>query len=192
MTGTGFQVEGEPQPTAGPGTLTLLSIRWQQALRCCRGLAKVFMTTSAVYTDYQYAYKDKEISDGCAASVWLTAGISPTVLSAKWWKRWSASCAAHPRTAAPLLCHGGQMAPADGLPTGTATPPRCRNESLPGPTRMIALDAYRAFAPEMAAIAKRFFEGRWMTRPARGQITRRSRSDRAVGTPYPMNYQGKA
>jgi oligoendopeptidase F len=46
----------------------------------------------------------------------------------------------------------------------------------------IVLDAYRGFAPEMASIAKRFFDGRWIDAPVReGKSPARSRIRRAVG-----------
>ena len=79
-----------------------------------------------------------------------------------------------------------------------------RNAPLPDkPERVIAwsdaekivLDAYRGFAPEMATIAKRFFDGRWIDAPVREGKSPGAFSHPTVPSAHPyilMNYQGKA
>ena len=59
--------------------------------------------------------------------------------------------------------------------------------------RMV-LDAYRGFAPEMAGIAKRFFDGRWIDAPVREGKSPGAFSHPTVPSVHPyilMNYQGK-
>ncbi len=59
--------------------------------------------------------------------------------------------------------------------------------------RDTVLDAYNAFSPDMAGIARRFFDGGWIDAPTRPARRRRLRPpDRALGHPYVLvNYQGK-
>jgi oligoendopeptidase F len=78
-----------------------------------------------------------------------------------------------------------------------------RNAPLPDkPERIIAwsdaerivLDAYRGFAPEMAVIAKRFFDGRWIDAPVREGKSPGAFSHPTVPSAHPyilMNYQGR-
>ncbi|MCP4070998.1 MAG: M3 family oligoendopeptidase [Hyphomicrobiales bacterium] len=60
--------------------------------------------------------------------------------------------------------------------------------------RDIVLDAYRGFAPEMADIAKRFFDERWIDAPVREGKSSGAFSHPTVPSAHPyvlVNYQGK-
>jgi oligoendopeptidase F len=79
-----------------------------------------------------------------------------------------------------------------------------RNAPLPkAPDRSLAwteardlvLDAYHAFSPEMARIAKRFFDGRWIDAPSLPGKASGAFSHPTVPSAHPyilMNYQGKS
>jgi oligoendopeptidase F len=58
----------------------------------------------------------------------------------------------------------------------------------------IVLDAYAAFSPDMAAIGRRFFEGRWIDAPVRPGKSPGAFAHPTVPSAHPyllMNYQGK-
>jgi oligoendopeptidase F len=60
--------------------------------------------------------------------------------------------------------------------------------------RALVLDAYGGFSPEMARIAKRFFDGRWIDAPVRPGKTPGAFSHSTVPSAHPyvlLNYQGK-
>ena len=63
-----------------------------------------------------------------------------------------------------------------------------------GEARTTVLDAYRGFAPQMAEIADRFFEGRWIDAPVRPGKSPGAFAHPTVPSAHPyvlMNYQGK-
>ena len=102
------------------------------------------------------------------------------------------------RHLAPLLRHEGQVARArTSSPTGTATRrcPTAPSASCRGRRRRrMVLDAYGAFAPDMAKIAKRFFDGAWIDAPVREGKSPGAFSHPTVPSVHPyilMNYQGK-
>jgi oligoendopeptidase F len=78
-----------------------------------------------------------------------------------------------------------------------------RNAPLPNvPTRTVGweearttvLDAYRGFSPDMAAIAQRFFDGRWIDAPVRPGKAPGAFAHPTVPSAHPyvlLNYQGK-
>jgi len=78
-----------------------------------------------------------------------------------------------------------------------------RNAPLPNvPTRTVVwdearktvLDAYRGFSPDMAAIAQRFFDGRWIDAPVRPGKAPGAFAHPTVPSAHPyvlLNYQGK-
>src|SRR5262249_38458465 len=60
--------------------------------------------------------------------------------------------------------------------------------------RTTVLDAYRGFAPEMAEIAGRFFDGKWIDAPARAGKTSGAFAHPTVPSVHPyvlLNYMGK-
>ena len=56
------------------------------------------------------------------------------------------------------------------------------------------LDAYGAFSPEMAAVGRRFFDGRWIDAPVRPGKAPGAFAHPTVPSAHPyllLNYQGK-
>ncbi len=77
-----------------------------------------------------------------------------------------------------------------------APPPDGDDRDIPwNEARAIVLDAYGAFAPEMAGIAETFFEKNWIDAPAREGKAGGAFSHPTVPSAHPfilLNYQGKA
>ena len=71
----------------------------------------------------------------------------------------------------------------------------CRAKIYPwGEARDIVLDAYGAFSPKMAGIAKRFFDERWIDAPVRPGKSPGAFAHPTVPSAHPyvlLNYQGK-
>ena len=74
--------------------------------------------------------------------------------------------------------------------------PRSADRTIPWTeARSMVLDAYGQFSPEMAAIAKRFFDGRWIDAGPRPGKESGAFSHPTVPSAHPyilMNYQGKS
>jgi oligoendopeptidase F len=83
------------------------------------------------------------------------------------------------------LAHWDRNAPLPFAATGTIAWPEARN---------MVLTAYRAFSPEMARIAERFFTDRWIDAPVRPGKAPGAFSHPTTPSAHPyvlMNYQGK-
>jgi oligoendopeptidase F len=144
--------------------------------------------------------KDKEISDrwrgfkDVADSRHLANRVEPEVVEALV----SAVRDAYPRTAHRYYAMKARWFGKKALPYWD------RNAPLPEkPERIIpwaeaesmVLKAYTGFAPDMASIAKRFFEGGWIDAPVRACKSPGAFSHPTVPSVHPyilMNYQGKA
>src|SRR5450631_4349012 len=74
--------------------------------------------------------------------------------------------------------------------------PDVANEAIPfAEAEATVLDAYGAFAPQMAAIARRFFDGRWIDAPVRPGKAPGAFAHPTVPSAHPyvlLNYQGKS
>jgi oligoendopeptidase F len=202
MTGLRFQVEGEPQPLALEPTLNfLMHPDGKKRRAAAEALAKVFKDNIRLFTLITNTLaKDKEISDrwrgfkDVADSRHLANRVEREVVEALV----SAVREAYPRTAHRYYAMKAKWLGQDKLAYWD------RNAPLPDkPERVIAwsdaqkivLDAYRGFAPEMAAIAKRFFDGSWIDAPVREGKSPGAFSHPTVPSAHPyilMNYQGKA
>ena len=79
--------------------------------------------------------------------------------------------------------------------SGRRAPPFAASTSIPNMPAAVVLDAYAAFAPEMAKIARRFFERAWIDAPVRQGKSPGAFSHATVPSVHPyilLNYQGKA
>jgi oligoendopeptidase F len=144
--------------------------------------------------------KDKEISDrwrgfrDVAAARHLSNRVEPAVVDALV----AAVHAAYPR-----LSHRYYKLKAKWFGRETldhwdrnAPLPDVANEAIPfAEAEATVLGAYGAFAPEMASIAKRFFDGRWIDAPVRPGKAPGAFSHPTVPSAHPyvlLNYQGKS
>jgi len=143
--------------------------------------------------------KDKEISDrwhrfdDAAASRHLANRVEPEVVEA---------LVAAVRQAYPRLSHRYYAMKARWLGKGKLAH-WDRNAPLPdedtrivpwAEARTTVLDAYGGFAPEMADIARRFFDGRWIDAPVRPGKAPGAFAHPTVPSAHPyvlLNYQGK-
>jgi oligoendopeptidase F len=202
MTGLRFQVEGEPQPLALEPTLNfLMHPDGNKRRAAAEALAKVFKDNIRLFTLITNTLaKDKEISDrwrgfkDVADSRHLANRVEREVVEALV----SAVREAYPRTAHRYYAMKAKWLGQDKLAYWD------RNAPLPDKPELviawsdaqkIVLDAYRGFAPEMAAIAKRFFDGSWIDAPVREGKSPGAFSHPTVPSAHPyilMNYQGKA
>ncbi len=202
MTGLRFEVDGEPQPTTLEPTLNfLMNADGEKRRAAAEALAKVFKDNIRLFTLITNTLaKDKEISDrwrgfkDVADSRHLANRVEREVVEALV----AAVRGAYPRTTHRYYAMKAKWLGKDKLAHWD------RNAPLPDkPERVIpwrdaekiVLDAYRGFAPEMAAIAKRFFDGRWIDAPVREGKSPGAFSHPTVPSAHPyilMNYQGKA
>jgi oligoendopeptidase F len=202
MTALRFQIEGEPQPLALEPTLNfLMHPDGSKRRAAAEALAKVFKDNIRLFTLITNTLaKDKEISDrwrgfkDVADSRHLANRVEREVVEALV----GSVQEAYPRTAHRYYAMKAKWLGKDKLAYWD------RNAPLPDkPERVIAwsdaqrivLDAYRGFAPEMAAIAQRFFDGRWIDAPVREGKSPGAFSHPTVPSAHPyilMNYQGKA
>ena len=201
MTSLRFEVEGEPQPTTLEPTLHLLVHAQEQKRRAAaEALAKVFKDNIRLFTLITNTLaKDKEISDrwrgfkDVADSRHLANRVEREVVEALV----SAVREAYPRTAHRYYAIKAKWLGKDKLAHWD------RNAPLPDKSEriipwsdaeQIVLDAYRGFAPEMATIARRFFDGRWIDAPVREGKSPGAFSHPTVPSAHPyilMNYQGR-
>ena len=202
MTGLRFDVEGENEPLALEPTLNLLMHADGGRRQAAAGaLAKVFADNARLFTLVTNTLaKDKEISDrwrgfkDVADSRHLANRVEREVVEALV----SAVRDAYPRTAHRYYAMKARWLGKDKLAYWD------RNAPLPEkPERVVpwadaqatVLGAYGAFAPDMAAIAKRFFDGRWIDAPVRPGKAPGAFSHPTVPSAHPyilLNYQGKA
>ena len=201
MTALRFEVEGEPEPTTLEPTLHLLMHPDGRKRRAAaEALAKVFKDNVRLFTLITNTLaKDKEISDrwrgfkDVADSRHLANRVEREVVEALV----SAVREAYPRTAHRYYAMKARWLGKDKLAYWD------RNAPLPDkPERIIpwsdaqeiVLDAYGGFAPEMAVIARRFFDGRWIDAPVREGKSPGAFSHPTVPSAHPyilMNYQGR-
>lgn len=201
MTGLRFDVEGEPGPMALEATLNLLSDPWEPRRRAAAdALSKVFQSNLRLFTLITNTLaKDKEISDrwrgfkDVADSRHLANRVEAPVVEA---------LVESVRTAYPRLSHRYYAMKARWLGMDKLSH-WDRNAPLPdkpeqvftwNDAERIVLDAYGAFAPDMAGIAKEFFDKGWIDAPLREGKTQGAFSAATVPSVHPyvlMNYQGK-
>ena len=201
MTALRFDVAGEPEPLALEATLNLLSDPAEPRRHAAAdALAKVFQDNIRLFTLITNTLaKDKEISDrwrgfkDVAASRHLANRVEAPVVEALV----SSVRAAYPRLShryyamkarwlgMERLAHWDRNAPLPDKPERIFTW---------GQAERIVLDAYGAFAPDMAGIAREFFDKRWIDAPLRAGKAQGAFSAATVPSVHPyvlMNYQGK-
>ncbi|MCC7251919.1 M3 family oligoendopeptidase [Hyphomicrobium sp.] len=201
MTGLRFNVEGEPQPLALEATLNLLSDPAAPRRHAAAdALAKVFKDNIRLFTLITNTLaKDKEISDrwrgfkDVADSRHLANRVEAPVVDA---------LVSSVREAYPRLSHRYYAMKARWLGMDRLSH-WDRNAPLPDKPEQIftwaeaegiVLAAYGAFAPDMASVAKQFFDKRWIDAPLREGKTQGAFSAATVPSVHPyvlMNYQGK-
>ncbi len=199
MTALRFEVDGKELPLEP--TLNLLqSHDGEQRRQAAEELAKVFRDNLRLFTLITNTLaKDKEISDrwrgfkDIADSRHLANRVEPEVVDA---------LASAVREAYPRLSHRYYAMKAKWLGMDQMSH-WDRNAPLPEtPQATIGwedamhtvLSAYGSFAPEMADIAKRFFDGRWIDAPVRPGKSPGAFAHPTVPSAHPyvlLNYQGK-
>jgi len=199
MTALRFEVDGKELPLEP--TLNLLqSHDGEQRRQAAEALAKVFRDNLRLFTLITNTLaKDKEISDrwrgfkDIADSRHLANRVEPEVVDA---------LASAVREAYPRLSHRYYAMKAKWLGMDQMSH-WDRNAPLPEtPQATIGwedamhtvLSAYGSFAPEMADIAKRFFDGRWIDAPVRPGKSPGAFAHPTVPSAHPyvlLNYQGK-
>ncbi len=201
MSALKFPVAGEPAPLGLEATLNLLSDPAEPRRRAAaEALSCVLKDNLRLFTLITNTLaKDKEISDrwrgfpDVAASRHLANRVEEPVVEALV----SAVRAAYPRLShryyamkarwlgMERLSHWDRNAPLPEKPE--------RIFSWPDAESMV-LKAYGAFAPDMAAIAKEFFDRDWIDAPVREGKAQGAFSAATVPSVHPyvlMNYQGK-
>ncbi len=201
MTGLRFNVEGAEQPLALEATLNLLSDPAEPRRHAAAdALAKVFKDNIRLFTLITNTLaKDKEISDrwrgfnDVADSRHLANRVEAPVVDA---------LVESVREAYPRLSHRYYAMKAKWLGMDRLSH-WDRNAPLPDKPEQIftwaeaegvVLEAYGAFAPDMANLAKEFFDKRWIDAPLREGKTQGAFSAATVPSVHPyvlMNYQGK-
>jgi oligoendopeptidase F len=201
MTALRFEVEGETAPLALEPTLNMLMSPDEHKRRtAAEALAKVFKQNSRLFTLIANTLaKDKEISDrwrgfkDVADSRHLANRVERDVVDA---------LVAAVRAAYPATAHRYYAMKARWLGKGRLAY-WDRNAPLPdrpervvpwADARDIVLSAYGGFTPEMARIAKRFFDGAWIDAPVREGKAPGAFSHPTVPSAHPyslLNYQGK-
>ena len=201
MSALRFDVEGEDEPLALEPTLNLMSDSNRARRQVgSEALAKVFKENLRVFTLITNTLaKDKEISDrwrgfkDVADSRHLSNRVEAPVVDA---------LVQSVREAYPRLSHRYYAMKAKWLGLDKLAH-WDRNAPLPDrPERVISwpearemvLSAYGGFAPEMAEIADRFFDNRWIDAPVRPGKAPGAFSAATVPSAHPyvlMNYLGK-
>ena len=174
MTALRFEVKGEPEPLALEPTLNfLMHADASKRQAAAEALAKVFKDNIRLFTLITNTLaKDKEISDrwrgfkDVADSRHLANRVEPEVVEALV----DAVREAYPATSHRYYAMKAKWLGQKKLAYWD------RNAPLPDrPERVVpwaeaqalVLDAYGAFAPDMAKVAKRFFDGAWIDAPVR-------------------------
>ncbi len=201
MTALKFEVAGEKEPLALEPTLNLLLSPVETKRRsAAEALAKVFKDNIRLFTLITNTLaKDKEISDrwrgfkDVADSRHLANRVEGPVVDALV----DAVRGAYASTSHRYYAMKARWLGKDKLAFWD------RNAPLPDqPQRIvtwadaqsIVLDAYAGFAPDMAKIARKFFDGRWIDAPVRDGKSPGAFSHPTVPSSHPyilMNYQGK-
>jgi len=201
MSGLRFNVEGEPQPLTLEATLNLLSDPAEPRRHAAAdAIAKVFKDNIRLFTLITNTLaKDKEISDrwrgfkDVADSRHLANRVEAPVVDA---------LVASVREAYPRLSHRYYAMKARWLGMEKLSH-WDRNAPLPdkpeqvftwAEAEAIVLKAYGAFAPDMASVAKQFFDKGWIDAPLREGKAQGAFSAATVPSVHPyvlMNYQGK-
>ncbi len=201
MTALRFDVSGVEEPLTLEPTLNLLSDPdGKKREAASEALADVFGDNLRLFTLITNTLaKDKEISDrwrhfkDVADSRHLANRVEAPVVDA---------LVASVHEAYPRLSHRYYAMKAKWLGLEKLAH-WDRNAPLPekpertiqwGDARDIVLEAYGGFAPEMAAIAKKFFDQRWIDAPVRPGKASGAFSAATVPSVHPyvlMNYQGK-
>jgi oligoendopeptidase F len=194
-----FNVDGEE--LAIEPTLNLLQDRVESVRKSAAdALAETFTANLRLFTQITNTLaKDKEISDrwrgfkDVAASRHLANRVEPEVVDALV----AAVRAAYPRLSHRYyrlkarwfgrdhLNHWDRNAPLPDVPMETISF---------GDARATVLGAYGLFAPEMADIARRFFDNRWIDAPVRPGKAPGAFAHPTVPSAHPyvlLNYQGK-
>jgi len=197
-----FPVEGEPQPLALEPTLNLLSHADEDRRRAAaEALAKVFKENLRLFTLITNTLaKDKEISDrwrkfkDVADARHLANRVEGPVVEAMV----SAVRASYPKLSHRYYTMKARWLGKDRLAHWD------RNAPLPEkPERIvpwseaqeIVLTAYQGFSPEMAGIARRFFDNGWIDAPVRLGKSPGAFAHPTVPSAHPyvlLNYQGKS
>jgi oligoendopeptidase F len=201
MSSLKFDVEGEKEPLTLEPTLNFLSDADEKKRKAAsEALSKVFRANLPLFTLITNTLaKDKEISDrwrsfaDVADSRHLANRVEAPVVDA---------LVSSVRAAYPQLSHRYYAMKAKWLGK-TKLASWDRNAPLPDkPERTISwaeaekivLDAYSGFAPEMATIAKQFFDKRWIDAPVKPGKAPGAFSASTVPSVHPyvmMNYLGK-
>jgi len=202
MTGLRFKVDGVPEPMALEPTLNLLSNPDRAKRKAgANALAATFKDNVRLFTLITNTLaKDKEISDrwrgfkDVADSRHLANRVEAPVVDALV----SSVHAAYPKLSHRYYAMKARWLGLDRLAYWD------RNAPLPDkPERVIrwpeaqdmVLSAYDRFAPEMAGIAKSFFDRRWIDAPVRPGKSPGAFAHPTVPSAHPyvlLNYQGKA
>jgi oligoendopeptidase F len=201
MSSLRFNVEGEQQPLTLEATLNLLSDPAEPRRHAAAdALSKVFTDNIRLFTLITNTLaKDKEISDrwrgfkDVADSRHLANRVEAPVVDA---------LVSSVREAYPRLSHRYYAMKARWLGMEKLSH-WDRNAPLPDKPEQvftwaeaedIVLKAYGAFAPDMASVAKQFFDKRWIDAPLREGKAQGAFSAATVPSVHPyvlMNYQGK-
>jgi oligoendopeptidase F len=200
MSGLRFTVDGET--LAIEPTLNLMQDRDASRRKAAsEALAVTFKANLRLFTQITNTLaKDKEISDrwrgfkDVAAARHLSNRVEPAVVDA---------LVAAVQAAYPRLSHRYYKLKAKWFGRQTldhwdrnAPLPDVANEAIPfAEAEATVLDAYGAFAPQMAAIARRFFDGRWIDAPVRPGKAPGAFAHPTVPSAHPyvlLNYQGKS
>ncbi len=201
MAGLKFEVAGEPQTLSLEPTLNLLSNANEDRRRAgAEALATTFGENVRLFTLITNTLaKDKEISDrwrgftDVADSRHLANRVEAPVVDALV----SAVKRAHPRLSHRYYAMKAKWLGKDKLAhwDRNAPLPEKSDRVIPWPrAQAMVLDAYSDFAPEMAGIAKQFFDKRWIDAPVRPGKAPGAFSASTVPSVHPyvlMNYQGK-
>jgi oligoendopeptidase F len=201
MSALRFEVEGEKEPLSLEPTLNFMSDPDEKKREAAsNALAKVFKANLPLFSRITNTLaKDKEISDrwhnfkDVSDSRNLANRVEGPVVDA---------LVSSVRAAYPLLSHRYYAMKAKWLGKDKLAS-WDRNAPLPekpertigwGEAEAIVLGAYKGFAPEMATIAKQFFDKRWIDAPVKPGKAPGAFSASTVPSVHPyvmMNYLGK-
>ncbi|NNE22774.1 MAG: M3 family oligoendopeptidase [Rhizobiales bacterium] len=194
-----FEVDGEKLPLES--TLNLMtSTDAGQRQAGAEALAKVFKENIRLFTLITNTLaKDKEISDrwrgfeDIADSRHLANRVEREVVDALI----EAVRAAYPRLSHRYYTMKARWMGMDKLNHWDRNAPLPDEDTTPVPwdkAQSMVLDAYGGFAPEMADIASKFFDGRWIDAPVRPGKSPGAFAHPTVPSAHPyvlVNYQGK-
>ena len=197
-----FPVEGVPEPLALEPTLNLLTSPDENRRRAgAEALAKVFKENLRLFTLITNTLaKDKEISDrwrnfkDVADARHLANRVEGPVVEALV----SAVRASYPKLSHRYYQMKARWLGKDRLAHWDRNAPLPEKPERIVPwseAREIVLTAYNGFAPEMAGIARRFFDNGWIDAPVRPGKSPGAFAHPTVPSAHPyvlLNYQGKS